>query len=248
MRYIWQGKKARIKFKTLQLRKEKGGMSLPCLQEYYYAAQLRPLVCLCSPIYKAGWKEIENITIKGVPITALLADKNLRNELMVSGDFMSDTLLTVWQDVIKICGQENPSKLLRWCAYDSDFVPNKSDNRFKKWTSMGLTSYNSFVHKGAFQSFEALQSKYKLEKDDFYRYLQVRHYFNQNLKEVTEQIESGFLQAFLSLLRSQSCNKIISKLYIAIQKSKHDDTDYIRRKWEREGNVLIPKANWEIMC
>ena len=45
-RYLWQGKQARIRFKMLQLRKKKGRMGLPCLQEHYHAAQLRPLVCL----------------------------------------------------------------------------------------------------------------------------------------------------------------------------------------------------------
>lgn len=36
-RYLLQGKKARIKFKTLQLRKVKGGMGLACFQKYFYA-------------------------------------------------------------------------------------------------------------------------------------------------------------------------------------------------------------------
>lgn len=58
-RYLWQGKKARIKFKTLQLRKDKGGMGLPGLKEYYHVAQLRHFVCLCSPTYNAAWKEME---------------------------------------------------------------------------------------------------------------------------------------------------------------------------------------------
>ena len=66
-RYLWQGKKARIKLKTLQLRKKKGEMGLPSLQEYYHAAQLRPLVCLCSPTYTAAWKGIEGMMIKGIP-------------------------------------------------------------------------------------------------------------------------------------------------------------------------------------
>lgn len=75
--YLWQGKKARIKLKTLQLRKDKGGMGLPCLMEYYHAAQLRPLVCLCSPTYNAAWKEIEGTMINGIPVTALLSDNKL---------------------------------------------------------------------------------------------------------------------------------------------------------------------------
>ena len=41
-RYIWNGKKPRIKYKTLQLKKEYGVMGLTCLLEYYFAAQLRP--------------------------------------------------------------------------------------------------------------------------------------------------------------------------------------------------------------
>lgn len=36
---------------------------------------------------------------------------------------------------------------MRWCAYDSDFTPNKIDGRFKTWITKGLTAYHSFVHK-----------------------------------------------------------------------------------------------------
>jgi len=34
-RFIWKGKKPRIRFKTLQLLKGKGGMALPCLSDYF---------------------------------------------------------------------------------------------------------------------------------------------------------------------------------------------------------------------
>lgn len=48
-RFIWKGRKPKIRFKTLQLLKGKGGMALPCLSDYYYyAAQIKPLVCLCN--------------------------------------------------------------------------------------------------------------------------------------------------------------------------------------------------------
>lgn len=42
-RFIWQGKKPRIRFSTLQLGKENGGIALPCLRNYYYASQLIPV-------------------------------------------------------------------------------------------------------------------------------------------------------------------------------------------------------------
>ncbi len=59
--------KLKITYKTLQ-RKECGGMGLPCLQEYYHAAQLRPLICLCTQAYSAKWKEIESAMTEGAPI------------------------------------------------------------------------------------------------------------------------------------------------------------------------------------
>lgn len=61
----------------MQLLEEKWGISLQCLCDYYYAAQLRPLICLCSPTYSSGWKDVEGTVINGVPIMALLADKNI---------------------------------------------------------------------------------------------------------------------------------------------------------------------------
>lgn len=49
--------------------------------------------------------------------------------------------------------------------------------------------------------------------------------------------DSEFLQVFLSFFESRTC-KIISALYNAIQLSKQDSTEYIKR-WEKEGNTVI---------
>lgn len=153
-RYLWQGKKPRVRYKTLQLRKESGDMGLPCLQEYYYAAQLRPLICLCTPTYSARRKKIESAIIGGIPIAAMIADNELQNKMVNKDNPWINKLLETWQETVKLCGIGDSVKLLRWCAYDSEFVPNRSDNRFQTWITKGLTNYYTFVHKGAFQSFE----------------------------------------------------------------------------------------------
>lgn len=75
-RYIWNGRKPRIKYKSLQLKKEYGGMGLPCLLEYYYAAQLRPLVCWCDPNYSARWKELELAMTDKIPLQAIISDES----------------------------------------------------------------------------------------------------------------------------------------------------------------------------
>ena len=246
-RYLWQGKKPRIKFKTLQLSKESGGMGLPSLREYYLAAQLRPLVCLCTPAYSARWKEVEIELLEGIPIEATIADNELLNKQLNIGNPWLNILLRTWQETAKTCNLNDSIKLLRWCAYDTEFIPNRSDGKFKKWAAKGLTNYFSFTKEGTFHSFEYLKKRYNLEQKDFYRYLQVRNYFNQNLRPNLGKIETGILK--ILLLASESpCTKIISKLYKAILHHKSGNTWYIKEKWEREGNLTITEDAWKRMC
>ena len=60
-RFVWDGKKPKIRYCTLQLPKSKGGTALPNLRQYYNAAQLRPLMCWCSVDYTARWKNIRRL-------------------------------------------------------------------------------------------------------------------------------------------------------------------------------------------
>ncbi|KAF7645947.1 hypothetical protein LDENG_00195820, partial [Lucifuga dentata] len=54
-RFIWGGRKPRVKCEMLQLPKEDGGMALPKI-EYYISAQLRYIYCWCNPNYKQRGK------------------------------------------------------------------------------------------------------------------------------------------------------------------------------------------------
>lgn len=68
--FTWKGQKPRVRFSTLQLPKEKGGMSLPCLEDYYKAAQLRYLVNWCNPHCMAKWKELDQSQLD-IPLPSL---------------------------------------------------------------------------------------------------------------------------------------------------------------------------------
>ena len=167
--FIWQGKQAIIRYKTIKKRREWNGHSL--LPRLYFLAPLTTLLCLSSPTYTAGWKGIEGTVIKGIAISALLAGNKLQDELMVSDErslwYFSKTLAKI----IRICKLRKSDKILRWCVYNTDFTPDKVDNRFEGWISNSFTSYYLFVHKGAVQRFEVLQNKKWVGRDDFYRYL-----------------------------------------------------------------------------
>ena len=107
---------------------------------YYCAAQLRPLICLCSSYYTAGWKDVEGTTIESIPVEALSADTKPQNKIHLTDEPISHVMIAAWNEAIEICGLEDTSKILKWCAHDSDFTPNQHD-RFKNWILKGLTDY-----------------------------------------------------------------------------------------------------------
>uniref|UniRef100_A0A8C5M4V5 Reverse transcriptase domain-containing protein n=1 Tax=Leptobrachium leishanense TaxID=445787 RepID=A0A8C5M4V5_9ANUR len=57
--FIWQGKRHRIARATLYRPKDAGGLGLPCLFSYYYAAQLAQIVAWHSPRGLHRWVDLE---------------------------------------------------------------------------------------------------------------------------------------------------------------------------------------------
>lgn len=122
-----QGKRPRIRFRTLQLPKIKGGWGLPSLRDYYWAAQIRPIICWCNPSYDAQWKNIEE-GLTQIPIQALIADSSLQDFIRGIENPWIKLTLKIWKTVITEYKLEKDIVILKWCAYDTQFAPNKLDN------------------------------------------------------------------------------------------------------------------------
>lgn len=99
-RFIWNGKKPRIKYSTLMINREGGGMSLPNLRDYYYSAQLRIVVGWCDGRYEAKWKEMEG-ECKGVPIQAIIGDFKLMSNYQDHVNSIVLYILHTWFEVMK---------------------------------------------------------------------------------------------------------------------------------------------------
>lgn len=141
----------------MQLPKDRGGLSLPGMKNYFYSAQLRLLVCLCDPTFKSRWKDIEEQA--GPPIQAMIADYKLQIYLKDPDNPWIKFTLKIWN---KVCQEHKLNKaeiMLRWCASGTGFLPNRNDTRFQEWTSKGLTSYLTFNHKGELADFQTLKVK-----------------------------------------------------------------------------------------
>lgn len=70
-KFLWQNKKARIKYKTILSPKDKGGLNLPNLKNYYWAAQLRALILWMTKDKDTIWVEMEQSACPNVSLESL---------------------------------------------------------------------------------------------------------------------------------------------------------------------------------
>ncbi len=143
----WDKQISRLRYITLQLLREKGGMALLCLKDYYLAAQLRTLILWCNAIYEANWKNIE-LSPSARPGQSLLGCPSTIKELPDIRNKCVGFSLCMWLDFVKKLQIQKDIKVLKWLAYDPNFKPATQDLKYKQWIRHGITSYSSLAKNG----------------------------------------------------------------------------------------------------
>lgn len=170
--------------------KNRRGVALPNLKDYYVSAQLRILLNWCE--FAARWKIIETFLFKGILIQATIGDKSLLQKLKGEGNPWISLSVKIWQNVISQRNLGDGITVLRWCAFDSEFVPNKLDCTYKRWAYQGLWAYCTFFHQGKVKNFQDLKQCHGIGNAEFYKFLEVRHYLNEHLdKEKVRWLDDG---------------------------------------------------------
>lgn len=243
-RFIWAGGRPRVKFKTLQLEKEFGGLALPNLKEYYFAAQLRYIVYWCSPNYEARWKHIELNLGQSHP-QAMLGGKEYTHH---KGDnFIVEETLSIWRHVVGKYKLAGDSKLLIWPSQTLKFRPSGIDNAFVKWNERGITAMCTLIDHNNFKSFQSLKEEFSLENRDMFRYLQLRHFYDTEIKREISREGNEVVDVLIAAYK-QTPSKVVSKLYRGLQKRNGANTLYVKSKWERELGVTVSESDWHSMC
>lgn len=70
-KFIWQGKRPRLKFKRLFCPKENGGLDLTSFKIYYWAAQLRSMVAWMSQDTDTIWVGMEQSECPNFPLDSI---------------------------------------------------------------------------------------------------------------------------------------------------------------------------------
>uniref|UniRef100_A0A3Q2FFW2 Reverse transcriptase n=1 Tax=Cyprinodon variegatus TaxID=28743 RepID=A0A3Q2FFW2_CYPVA len=189
--FIWQKKRPRIRLKTLQLPKSKGGFKLPNLKYYYWAAQLKPLLAWLQNSADTRRLEIEESRCS-VPLQTLPFLDTPAKEMTT----WTKNTLKVWNSIQSAFKLSKQISLLSNIGFIKTFTPNNLDSRFKNWSNYGLSHIHQLIKEGNFKTFEQMKSEFGLPKTDFYRYLQLRTFVTTH-NNWTKLHESTPIEHFL---------------------------------------------------
>lgn len=241
-RFIWNGRPPRVRYKTLQLPRGSGGMGLPCLKDYYLSAQIRPLLLWCNQEYYAKWKVIE-LSLLDRPLQSLLGHTLATKYLDIQSQWVRHSIET-WFGLVKKLNIQDEIRILTWPIYDPDFKPAVNDGGFTRWARNGITALCKLIENQVLIDFETMSGRYDLGRQDFYRYLQFRHFFDIKVKGSLSNTVSGITQMFIRAYESRLTGKIIGELYRCIVELRGYTTDYVKEKWQSELGVVIAPEDW----
>uniref|UniRef100_A0A670HXR6 Reverse transcriptase domain-containing protein n=1 Tax=Podarcis muralis TaxID=64176 RepID=A0A670HXR6_PODMU len=228
-RFIWQGKRARIKFKLLTDRRERGGFAVPNLQLYYEAA------CLC---WVKDWIVLENLDVldlEGFDARfgwhAYLWQDKERVHKGFSHHIVRGALLEVWNRTKRLLEKGIP-----WWLSPVNISSLKNLNtRSQRWTYEDLLTKSD---KGwRIKSFEELKDK----SIGWLQVHQINALWNEHKKIGMNEKKSKFQ---VEILEGKS--KLLSKMYNQLLEwdTKDEEVKEVMIKWAIDLGYSLEYERW----
>uniref|UniRef100_A0A3B4X6N3 Reverse transcriptase domain-containing protein n=1 Tax=Seriola lalandi dorsalis TaxID=1841481 RepID=A0A3B4X6N3_SERLL len=234
-RFIWSNKAQRIKRSTLCLPIERGGLGLPDIQLYFWAAQLRPLFYWFRDDEAPSWTQIES-DLSHIPYCF-----NIKTITKCTNNPIITHSLRIWDKINHFLGLGTSLSPLTPIGSNPslDFV--QKDLGFKIWGQKNINKIGDLYDGNTLKSFQQLRDSCQLPATHFYRYLQLRHFIRSQLGGALEKPEISQLE---SLLTQGTNKKQISKTYNLLIKNNKANINLIKEKWEKDLEIQIEDDHW----
>lgn len=207
-------------------------MGLPCFKYYYMSAQIKPLILWCNFDHVAKWKSIE-LSLLNKPIQSLISNPGVIKQYNLQNQWVEFSM-KIWIEVVNRFKLHKEILVLIWPVHDSDYKPAMIDRSYETWERQGITTLCLLLDNEGLIDFETMSERHDLGRHQFYKYLQLRHYYEKNIKNLPLENISSITQMFIKSYKSKILKKIIGELYWNLIKLNGISTHYIKEKWEKE--------------
>lgn len=127
-------------------------------------------------------------------MTAIIGGDRLINKMKDKINLWINIALTIWQETVKRRGLGNEIKMLKWRAYDTDFIPSMTIDLRSGGIRVSPTTIH-FCTRGHLRALNLSRKNTDWNKD-FNRYLQLRHYINHDLRGALNLEASDLMRVF----------------------------------------------------
>uniref|UniRef100_A0A8C6WLN3 Reverse transcriptase zinc-binding domain-containing protein n=1 Tax=Neogobius melanostomus TaxID=47308 RepID=A0A8C6WLN3_9GOBI len=237
--FIWKRKPPRIRKGLLQRQTSVGGLALPNLKYYYWAANLHKISFLIHE-QALNWCTME-IKSCSMSLVSMLTSKMPMRFSQSSSNLVVISTLRIWS---QFCSFFKFNELSHYNPiYNNHTFPPSLDPAFLHWKSQGLAKLNDLYIDNVFASFDELSQKYSLPKNHLFRYFQIRNFVKSNTMSfpfispctiVDELFEKSFRQ-----------KGALSKIYCLITNIKSECMEKIKKQWEAELGKQLSEVDWK---
>lgn len=237
--FLWNGKRARIRLRKLQHKVSQGGLGIPNLLLYHYAFCLRHLAQWSLPPERAPpWYTAEAHFCPDLNLTLYLSatlPPTAQNHPVIS------CLKEVWRKVAKIL-DFNPflnSSSSIW--YNPCLRIGKSTFYWKEWVQSGILTLGQLFEGQDLKSFGDLQAEFKLQKHNYWRYMQIHSLLKNTFKTTLVPFSADTPS---HIIKRYGMGHEASAYYTMLAGNQ----DYIlalKTVWERDLEVTYTDDEWK---
>lgn len=236
----------RIRKDFLQRLRPSGGLALPNLQLYYWAANIRSMLYWLSNSTSEtpSWIHMEAFCCGKSSLPALLSSAlPLELHIYKCNSLLYDSL-RIWVQCRKTFGLHMMSRKGPLCS-NHMFPPSMSDPAFKIWSNKGLQTLKDLFVEGVFISFSQMTDKFDIPRTHFYRYLQVRHFIANRYSTFPNLPEVTALDSILDI--DVHKKGVIKEIYSLLLDLRSPSLSILKSHWEKDLMMDLSKDLWDSM-
>uniref|UniRef100_A0A3B3HSL8 Reverse transcriptase domain-containing protein n=1 Tax=Oryzias latipes TaxID=8090 RepID=A0A3B3HSL8_ORYLA len=244
-RFIWYGKRPRLKMRTLQLPLNKGGQALPNFLYYNWARHARVVYGWLKHFLNPEEPHVDAWSCAPHSLLSLLSI-NL-NELPgeVANNLILKNTLKIWRNITKQASQQGSSLALKPLIHNKAFPPGWGVSSFNDWHSKGLKFVGDLFDGGNIASFSQIQIKYGIPRYQFFGFLQARHFAESLCSLPLNQPIKNPIESFLLDLTSSAINKkFISLFYRKVILCDNFEDSRSKGLWENDLGIDLDDGRW----
>jgi len=183
--FIWNNRRPRLRLSLLYLPFERGGLQLPNLKWYFWAAQIRAAMHWFSPEPYLPWVQIENICTKGLRLDTYLYSTSVKKLNNTDNPFLRNTV-NAWHNVRSFLGESSLFSGFSPIWGNENFSPGRKDSGFKMWATKGICKVMDLYKEGKLASFEELRYEYDIPRTHLFKYLQLRSFVYAQMRSYSQ--------------------------------------------------------------